>query len=90
MFRLEIRRLQGDFIEVFWYLKSAHRKDREKLFSRERSDRTRENGFKLKAGRLKIDIRKGEAQEQIAQRLSLIHNLRAHETSGTISYALFC
>lgn len=68
MFRLEKRRLQGDFIEVFWYLKSAHRKDREKLFSRERSDRTRENGFKLKAGRLKIDIRKGEAQEQIAQR----------------------
>ncbi|GAB0185794.1 hypothetical protein GRJ2_001044700 [Grus japonensis] len=44
------RRLQGDLIAAFKYLKAVYRKDGEGLFMRECSDRTRGNGFKLKEG----------------------------------------
>jgi len=47
------RRLQGDLIAAFQYLKGAYRKDGEGLFTRECSDRTRRNGSKLKEGRFR-------------------------------------
>ncbi|KAK4814671.1 hypothetical protein QYF61_024978 [Mycteria americana] len=52
------RRLQIDLITAFQYLKGASRKDGEGLFIRECSDRTRGDGFKLKEGRFRLDIRK--------------------------------
>jgi len=58
LFSLEKRRLQGDFIVAFQYLKGAYRKDGDKLFSRTCCDRTRYNGFKLTEGRFRRDIRK--------------------------------
>ena len=58
MFSLEKRRLWGDLITAFQYLKEAYKKDGDRLLSRACSNRTRGNGFKLKESRFRLDTRK--------------------------------
>ncbi|GAB0206027.1 hypothetical protein GRJ2_003068300 [Grus japonensis] len=48
LFSLAKRRLWGDIIAAFQYIKGAYKKDAEMLFTKACSVRTRGNGFKLK------------------------------------------
>jgi len=58
LFSLEKRRLRGDFLAAFQYLKWAYRKVGKNILSRAFCNRTRGNGFKLREGRFRLDIRK--------------------------------
>ncbi|KFO82833.1 hypothetical protein N303_08102, partial [Cuculus canorus] len=58
LFSLEKRRLRGDLIVTFQYLKGAYRKAGEGLFIKACGDRTRGNRYKLERGRFSLDIRK--------------------------------
>ena len=48
----------GHLIGAFKYLKGVYKKAGEGHFFRACSDKTRSNGFKLKEGRFRLDIRK--------------------------------
>ena len=67
LFSLEKRRLQGDLIAAFQYLKGAYRKVEEGLFIRAGSDRMRGNGLKLCQGKFRLDIRKHLFRERVAK-----------------------
>jgi len=58
LFSLEKRRLRGHLIAAFQYLKGAYSNDGEGLFTRECSDRMRNNSIKLKESRFRSEIRK--------------------------------
>jgi len=74
LFSLEKRQLQGDLTATFQYLKGSFKKAGAGLFTSASSDRTRDNGFKLKEARFRLDIRQifydegGKALAQVAQR----------------------
>jgi len=57
-FSLEKRRLWGDLIVAFQYLKGAYKKDGDNLFSKACCDGTRSNGFNLREGIFRLIKRK--------------------------------
>ena len=49
----------------FQYLKGVYKQEGERLFTRVDSDRTRGNGFKLRQGRFRLDLRRNFLTQRV-------------------------